>query len=225
MAGAHAQRLGHHARRDRRPADPAGAAARPLRRGRRRPRRQAPADGRPAGRHGTAGADPRRAHDQRRGDALGGGPAGRPAGPQQRLRVPRPAGVHARDGRPGHAAQRRQPQLGARQRRPRDRPRAGRHPDRAQRRGRVLPDQCRQFRRCDRLAADPRPRRHQPQRAQPAEPRAAARGTALRRRRPRTGGAAGDDGAGRRARLRVPGDAAGDGQPGAARRRRGFRLQ
>ena len=40
-----------------------------------------------------------RAHDHRRGDALGGRPAGGPARPQQRLRVPRPAGVHARDGR------------------------------------------------------------------------------------------------------------------------------
>ena len=45
---------------DRRPADAAGAAARPLRRRDRRPRRQAPADGRAADRDGRAGADPRR---------------------------------------------------------------------------------------------------------------------------------------------------------------------
>ena len=42
------------------------------------------------------------------------------------------------------------------------RPRAGRHPDRHRRRGRLLPAQRRQLRRRDRLAADARPRRHRP---------------------------------------------------------------
>ena len=59
VAGADAHALGHDARRDRRAADAAGAAARPVRRRDRRPRRQAPADDRAAGGDGRAGADPR----------------------------------------------------------------------------------------------------------------------------------------------------------------------
>ena len=52
----HADPLGHPGRPRRRGADPAGPAARPLRRRRRRPRRQAPADDRAADADGRAGA-------------------------------------------------------------------------------------------------------------------------------------------------------------------------
>ena len=56
LAGAAADRLGHRDRAGRRPADAAGAAARALRRRGRRPGGQAPADDRPAGDDGRAGA-------------------------------------------------------------------------------------------------------------------------------------------------------------------------
>ena len=63
--------LEHRARRDRRAADAAGAAAGPLRRRDRRPRRQAQADDRAAERDGRAGAGARAADRHRRSSGSG----------------------------------------------------------------------------------------------------------------------------------------------------------
>ena len=71
---------------------------------------------------GAAGADPRPAHDHRRRAPVGDRRARGAARPQQRLREPRAAVVHARDGRDREPAQRRQPQLRARERRAHHRP-------------------------------------------------------------------------------------------------------
>ena len=75
----------------------------------------------PAGRDGHPGADTRRADDRRRGAAVADRRARGGARRQQRLRESRASIVHARDGRPRAFAQRGQPQLGAGQRRARDR--------------------------------------------------------------------------------------------------------
>ena len=88
--------------RDRRAADASGAAARALRRRDRRSRRQAQADGRAADRDGRAGADPGPADGHRRGAGLGDRRPRRAARPQQRVREPLAAVVHARDGRRRH---------------------------------------------------------------------------------------------------------------------------
>ena len=185
----------------------------------RRPGGQAPTDDPLAGPDGLAGASARHPDRNRRGASVWEiGVLGRPPGPQQRLREPGQAVVHAGDGRLREPAQRGQPQLGARQRGAQDRPGVGGHPDRDGRRGRLLPGQRGQLRRRDRLAGDASiaARSTQP----PDGPRAgsAARGPALRQRRPASLRPAADDGAGGHARVRVPGHPAGDGPRGTARR-------
>ena len=176
VAGARADGLGDRPRHRRRPPDAAHAAARAVRRADRRSHGQAEADGRAAGPHGRAGADPRRAHaDPSRDVHRRVRPRGRPR-PQQLLREPRAAGVRARDGRVGQPPERRQPELHARERRPRDRSGDRRRPDRHGRRGLVLHAERAQLRR-GRVLAD----EHGPVGAPSEHPNAAQQGPAARR--------------------------------------------
>ena len=182
VARPHADPLRRRPRRDHRAADDPGPAADPVRRGARRPRRQAPHDGRPAERDGRAGARARAAHGHRRRQGVGDRRARRPARRQQRVREPRSAVVHHRDGRGREHPQCGQPQLGARQRRALGRAGDRRDPDRDRRDRRVLPGQRRELRRRRVLALDARPRGAVADQAGTAQPGPAPRGLALRAR-------------------------------------------
>ena len=146
------------------------------------------------------------------------------ARPQQRLREPRAPVVHDGAGRRRAPAQRGQPQLGAGQRRPRDRPGDCRDPHRDRGGWSLLPGQRRQLHpgRADADLDGPHPARDSG--AHPARPRPAARGPALRPLHSHAGRAAGDDGGRGMPDLRVPGVAAGHGRPRPERGRHRVRL-
>ncbi|CAA9321234.1 MAG: Uncharacterized MFS-type transporter, partial [uncultured Frankineae bacterium] len=135
------RQLRGRARHHHRPAVPAGAGLRPVRRGPRRPLRQAPAADRRAGRHGPARPGAGTARPVRRGAAVARLRAGLRPRPGLGRRHPGPAGVRLRDGRPRRPAQRRQPQQRDVQLRPRRRTGRRRHRDRRGRHGLGLPRQ------------------------------------------------------------------------------------